>query len=402
MSCARWRVKAVCFLNEPPVESIPQSVTFLLRSLVRSAKEVARHRTGRVPYLAPPLVPTRADMPPFLLYIGLAAVGTGIIWKGSGLLETASERLAAYYRLPSIVQGAVIAAVGSSFPELSTTVISTLLHGAFDLGVASIVGSAIFNILVIPGLSGLAGQPLQANLNLVYKDAQFYIIAVATLLLAFSFAVIYNPVPGGGLVGTMNRPIALAPALLYGLYLFVQQQDTREQQTADRADGNKEKSDVRPLRAWGRLAGSLVLVVAGVEALVQGALGLGDLLGTPDFLWGLTVVAAGTSLPDAFISVKAARQGEGVVSLSNVLGSNIFDLLIAVPAGVLIAGASVIDFAVAAPMMAFLTLATIVLFTALRTKLTLSRTESSLLLALYGVFIGWMVLETLGVTRVVF
>lgn len=352
----------------------------------------------------------------FLLYIGLAAVATGIIWKGSGLLETASERLATYYQLPPVVQGAVIAAIGSSFPELSTTVISTLIHGAFDLGVAAIVGSAIFNILVIPGVAGLAGGRLQADINLVYKDAQFYIISVATLLLAFSFAVIYNPVGGEGeLVGEMNRLIALAPILLYGLYLFVQQQDTSEQWAADRAraaeagtteaagdEAAEDASDVRAGREWGRLAVSLVVIVAGVEVLIQAALGLGDLFGTPDFLWGLTVVAAGTSLPDTFISVKAAREGEGVVSLGNVLGSNIFDLLIAVPVGVLIAGASAIDFAVAAPMMGFLTLATIVLFTMLRTKLTLTRTESGLLLALYGVFVVWMILETVGVTSLVF
>ena len=71
------------------------------------------------------------------LYISLAVAGTFFIWKGSTLLEKASGQLALYYRLPPIVQGAVIAAVGSSFPELSTTVISTLIHKEFELGVAS-------------------------------------------------------------------------------------------------------------------------------------------------------------------------------------------------------------------------------------------------------------------------
>lgn len=353
-----------------------------------------------------------------LLYLGLAALATGVIWKGSELLEMASSRLATYYRLPDIVQGAVIAAVGSSFPELSTTVISTLVHGAFELGVASIVGSAIFNILVIPGVAGLAGGRLQASINLVYKDAQFYIISVATLLLAFSFAVIYNPV-GDGLAGTMSRPIALVPILLYGLYLFVQHQDTTEQWDAattpeastdtvldevpeEGVPAEGEDGAVQVGREWGRLVVSLVVIVAGVEALIQAALGLGAFFGTPDFLWGLTVVAAGTSLPDTFVSVKAAREGEGVVSLANVLGSNIFDLLIAVPAGVLIAGAAAIDFAVAAPMMGFLMLATIVLFTMLRTELVLTRTECRVLLVLYGAFVVWMVMETFGVTRVVF
>lgn len=335
----------------------------------------------------------------FLLLLGLAAVATAVIWFGSGLLENASDRLAKYYRLPPIVRGAVIAAVGSSFPELSTTVISTLLHGAFELGVAAIVGSAIFNILVIPGISVLVAGRMQAHVNLVYKDAQFYIISVAALLIAFSLAVIYNPAEGDGLVGVMTRPIAIAPILLYGLYLFLQFQDTREQRGEDE---DTEESEISAAREWAMLALGMVVIVVGVEGLVRAALGLGDLLGTPSFLWGLTVIAAGTSLPDAFVSVRTARAGEGNVSLANVLGSNIFDLLIAVPVGVLIAGATPIDFSIAAPMMAFLVVATIVLFTFLRTELTLSRREAIVLLSFYGVFLVWMILETFGIVSIVF
>lgn len=323
--------------------------------------------------------------------IGLIAIGTAVVWRGSFLLETAADRLAAYYRLPAIVQGAIIAAVGSSFPELSSTVIATLIHGEFDLGVSAIVGSAIFNILVIPGLSGLLGKPIATDRVLVYKDAQFYITSVTVLLLAFAFALIYNPVEGSNWEGTMTRPIALIPIALYGLYIFLQQQDTSEYESDEEPD-----ADIRAGREWLRLLISLILIVAAVEALVRGVLILGEILNTPSFLWGLTIVAAATSLPDAFVSVRAARRGEGIISIANVLGSNIFDLLIAVPVGVLIAGASVMNFAVAAPMMGVLTFATIVLFAMLRTRLELSKGESWILLALYALFIGWIVLEVLG------
>ena len=116
---------------------------------------------------------------------------------------------------------------------------------------------------------------------------------------------------------------------------------------------------------------------------------------------GLTVIAAGTSLPDAFVSVRAAQKGEGTVSMANVLGSNIFDLLVAVPVGILIAGATPVDYAVAAPMMGFLTLATIILFAMMRTRLALTRAECIVLMMLYAVFVAWMVLETAGLTSVV-
>lgn len=85
-----------------------------------------------------------------LLYTVVALLATVVVWKGSGWLEGASERLSAYYQLPPIIQGAVVVAVGSSFPELSTAVFSTLLHGEFELGVAAIVGSALFNVLMVP------------------------------------------------------------------------------------------------------------------------------------------------------------------------------------------------------------------------------------------------------------
>lgn len=330
-----------------------------------------------------------------LLYVGMALGATAIVWIGSGWLERSTEKLSVYYQLPAIVQGAVVAAVGSSFPELSSTVIATLRHGDFDLGVSAIVGSAIFNILVIPGISGFMGGRLATERDLVYKDAQFYITSVAVLLIAFSLAVIYNPLPDRPLVGEMDRWIALGPVALYGLYIFLHQQDTME------FEPDEVPGEVNPWRQWGVLVVSLVAIVIGVEGLVVSAIGLGNVFNTPSFLWGLTVIAAATSLPDAFISVRAAQKGDGTVSIANVLGSNIFDLLIAVPAGVLIAGTATIDFAVAAPMMGYLTVATIVLFAMLRTRLSLSRWESGVLLVLYAIFVGWMVLETAGITHVV-
>ena len=347
-----------------------------------------------------------------LSLLGLA-VGTGVTWWGSGKLEASSARLARHYRLPAVVQGTLVVAVGSSFPELSTTVLSTLIHGEFQLGMAAIVGSAIFNILVIPALAGLAGSEAEHSLRLVYRDAQFYLTSVAVLLLAFSFALIYHPVGGDAaeLSGSMTRPIAMVPLLLYGVYLFLQQQDTAEHRSEGREHGRRPASRREapadgatagdPGRDWLLLSAGLVAILLGVEALVRAVLHLGDQFGIPSFLWGVTVVAAATSVPDALVSYRAARKGESAVSLGNVLGSNIFDLLVAIPAGVLLAGATVVDYTVAAPLMGMLTLATIVLFAAMRTGATLSHREAWVFLGLYGVFIAWAVAESAGVVDLV-
>lgn len=328
-----------------------------------------------------------------LFYMVVAVLSTAVIWRGSQLLESAAEKLSRHYELPEIVHGAVLMAVGSSFPELSTTVLSTLVHGAFELGVAAIVGSAIFNILVIPGLAGLmAPEELRANRDLVYKEAQFYMIAVAILLLTFSFAAIYNPVesgPKGPILGEVDRLLALIPLSGYLLYLFLQYQDTADYEAPEHAP-------IRPGKQWLLLLFSLVIIVAGVEGLVRAALAFGEAFNTPSFLWGITVVAAGTSVPDAFVSVRAAQSGNATTCIANVLGSNVFDLLVAIPAGVMIAGVATINYSIAGPMMGVLTLATVLLFVMMRTGMVVTRRESALLLVLYAAFVVWVSLESFG------
>lgn len=325
-----------------------------------------------------------------LVYLGYAIGGAAVCWLGSGVLERASKQLAVYYHLPAVVQGAVITAVGSSFPELSGAVLAPLVHGTFDLGVGTIVGSALFNILVIPGVSGLVGGTLSFGRLLVFKEVQFYVTSVAVLLVTFLLAALYYPVPGPDHEGIVTRPLALIPLGLYGLYLFLQAQAVSDY------EGVPAPEDLRPGREWLKLLVSLGLILAGTEGLLRAAVGLGDWFGTPSFLWGLTVVAAGTSLPDMFVSLRAAVRGHGVVSLANVLGSNVFDLLVAIPAGVLIAGASTINVTAAIPMMGILALATLALFVALRLDHSLTPVDAGGLLVLYAVFLVLVVLETAG------
>ena len=333
--------------------------------------------------------------------VGIAVVATAVVWVGSSALERASGRLARHYGLPRLIQGAILAAVGSSAPELASAVIATVRYGEFELGIGVIVGSAVFNILVIPALSALLSDgTLDTGRDVVYKEAQFYMLSVAALFLVFALAVIYYPTGGqeGGaaLVGTVTRPLALSLLALYGLYVFVQYLDVTE---------SSVKSVEIPrgslLVQWGLLIGGVALIIVGVEALVYAAIGLGEVFETPSFLWGLTVIAAATSLPDALISLAAARIDEPAVSLGNVLGSNVFDLLVAIPAGVLIAGATPVSFAAAVPMMAFLVLATVVLFAFARTGMEITDAEAGAMLVLYGIFILWLLGESVGVVNII-
>ncbi|QDX41152.1 sodium:calcium antiporter [Salarchaeum sp. JOR-1] len=321
-------------------------------------------------------------------------VATALVWVGSGWLEASAENLAAYYGLPAVVQGSVVVAVGSSFPELASVVFAALA-GAFDIGIGAVVGSAIFNVLVIPALSGLASDDdLSASRTIVYKEAQFYMLAVSALIVTLALAVIYAPVAGPTLDGDLTRPLAMIPLLLYGLYLFIQWQDVSDA-------GTPGNPSVSARRAWTTLAVGLLVILVAVEQLVHSVESLGTTFGVPEFLLGVTVVAAATSLPDTLVSVQSARDGNGATSLGNVFGSNTFDLLVAVPVGVLIVGAVTVNFAVAVPMFAVLTLATLLLFTALRTGLSLTTAEAATLLASYVLFVAWVVAESLGVTSLI-
>ncbi|WP_433633139.1 sodium:calcium antiporter [Halomicrococcus sp. NG-SE-24] len=323
----------------------------------------------------------------------VALISTGVIWKASELLERSAERLSKHYRLPVAVHGAIVVAVGSSFPELSSVVVSTALHGEFSLGLGAIVGSAIFNLLVIPAVSALTSEKLEATRDIVHKDAQFYIISVLVLFITFALGATY--VPGGtNRVAILTPTLVIFPLVTYGVYVFLHHQDTREHASTDHVD-------VEPRREWTKLAVSLVFIAVGVEGIVRAALSFGAILDTPSFLWGLTVIAIGTSLPDAFVSVRAARNDESVTSLTNVLGSNTFNLLVAIPVGVLIAGSATINFLVAVPLMGFLGFATLVFVVFTRTHLELTEREAYVFVALYVTFLLWMVLETVGVMETV-
>ena len=108
-----------------------------------------------------------------ILNVAIILAATAVIWVGSAWLENSAEALSTHYGLPPVIQGSVVVAVGSSFPEFASVVV-TAFAGVFEMGVGTIVGSAIFNILVIPALSGIAAdEEIATNRAIVFKKAQF-------------------------------------------------------------------------------------------------------------------------------------------------------------------------------------------------------------------------------------
>lgn len=324
----------------------------------------------------------------YLLFV--MTIATAIVWKACNYLEDACHELALYYGLPDSVKGSTVMAISSSFPELVTIILAAGIHGDFELGLATIIGSAVFNILVIPGMSVLFRKgPLKAGRDLIYREAQFYLISVLIIMLTLSLALIYNPLPNTPMSATLSTSMMFLPLLFYVLYIYIQYQEVSDHKT------DKKNRDIPLLKSWAKLLISMMLVTISVEVLIQMVIKLGEMFDTPSYFWGATILAAATSIPDLFVSVKAAKRKVNAASLTNAFGSNVFDLLVVLPVGVLVTGTVVFSFPNVLPMLVFLLGATVFFLVVARNGSKLTNNNGKILLLAYCAFIIWMGFDNL-------
>ncbi|MBU3002776.1 sodium:calcium antiporter [Paraglaciecola arctica] len=324
----------------------------------------------------------------YLLFV--MTIAAAIVWKACNYLEDACHELALYYGLPDSVKGSTVMAISSSFPELVTIILAAGIHGDFELGLATIIGSAVFNILVIPGMSVLFRKgPLKAGRDLIYREAQFYLISVLIIMLTLSLALIYNPLPNTPMSATLSTSMMFLPLLFYVLYIYIQYQEVSDHKT------DKKNRDIPLLKSWAKLLISMMLVTISVEVLIQMVIKLGEMFDTPSYFWGATILAAATSIPDLFVSVKAAKRKVNAASLTNAFGSNVFDLLVVLPVGVLVTGTVVFSFPNVLPMLVFLLGATVFFLVVARNGSKLTNNNGKILLLAYCAFIIWMGFDNL-------
>lgn len=326
-----------------------------------------------------------------LLIIFLLVVGTTLVWIGSVWLDSSSIRISNYYNVPDVVRGSIITAFGSSFPELSSVVVATVIHGELELGIGIVIGSAIFNVLVIPGLSGIRSGGMSIDGDIVSKEIGIYAMVV---LLLWGFFVASNYITNNGLELSketiLNPYLATVLLLLYCIYVFYQWKLSKN------ISKNGKESNIEDIRTdWIKISVSLVLIGLGVEALVRSVIEIGNLLNTPSFFWGLIIVAGSSSLPDAFVSVKQAGDKNYSTSITNVIGSNIFDLLVVLSVGVVLSTGVSIDINSIIPLLIFLFATNIMMYLFSR-RGKISRINSYTMILGYIVFVIWIILEAFG------
>lgn len=241
-----------------------------------------------------------------------------LVLGGNWLVDGASS-MARRFGVSPLVIGLTVVAYGTSTPELAVSVNAALIGNA-NIAVANVVGSNIFNVLAILGLSALI-VPLVVSSQLIRLDVPFMVF-VSLLLWLFA---------SDGRLELWESAILLLLSVSYTWFIV---QKSRKETKAVQQEFAKEFASPEKKNSEASLAKSLLWVglglavlVAGARVLVMGAVSLAQGLGVSDTIIGLTIVAAGTSLPEVSASISAALKGERDIAIGNVVGSNIFNIL---------------------------------------------------------------------------
>ncbi len=293
-----------------------------------------------------------------------------VLWGADRLTEGASA-LARRMRVPEIVIGLTIVAAGTSAPELFVSLVSALKDTP-DMAVGNVVGSNIFNTLLIVGCAAMVA-PMVIAPSTVKKDMPF---AVGASMLLPAVILMGND------VSRSDGFVLLAFFALFMVYTF----------RVALQEGNGENASVAaPVNVWK----SLLYVVAGLGGLIIGsnlfvdsASDVARQLDISEGVIGLTIVAGGTSLPELATSVVAARKGQSAIAIGNVIGSNVFNILLilgltATVSPMAVQGITVVDLSV-------MLVSILMVWAFSYTKYTVARWEGAVLTLAFMAYMGWL------------
>ncbi|WP_424047615.1 calcium/sodium antiporter [Prevotella jejuni] len=244
-----------------------------------------------------------------ILNILFIVIGIVLVLWGADRLTDGAVAVAEKMKMPQIVIGLTIVAMGTSMPEFCVSLISAL-KGTSDLAVGNIVGSNIFNTLLIVGVSALVA-PMSIMKTTVRKDIPFALVASALLLIMC-------------LDGDISRIDAAILFVMFLIFMYITLRGAKAQGT------DVEEKEKKPMATWLSVVWILVglaCLIGGSNLFVDGATAVATKLGVSEAVIGLTIVAGGTSLPELATSVVSARKGNSGIAIGNVLGSNVFNIL---------------------------------------------------------------------------
>jgi len=317
-----------------------------------------------------------------LLFLG----GLILLVLGANVLVRGASKLALSFGISPLVVGLTIVAFGTSAPEVAVSV-GAVLDGKTDIAIGNVVGSNIFNVLFILGISALIA-PLVVNIQLIRQEVPI-MLGASLMLLAFTLDGKLSFLEGGSLF-----------ALLAAYTVFLVVQSRRETQAAK--DEFAESVQPAQAGAWdshwvvqvGLIAVGLAALVFGSDYLVRASVSFAKALGVSDLVIGLTIVAAGTSMPEVATSITAAIKGERDIAVGNVVGSNTFNILGCLGLSGLVSGD--LGLVIAPSLLAFdvwvmlaVALACLPVF---MTGREIARWEGGVFLGYYGAYVAYLIL----------
>ena len=295
-------------------------------------------------------------------------LGVALVLFGADKLTEGAAALARMMNVSEIIIGLTIVAAGTSAPELFVSLVSAL-NGTPDLAVGNVVGSNTMNCMLIVGCAAMVA-PMTISPSTVKKDIPFSVAAsVLLILLAFN-----------SFLGRLDGIILLLGFAVFMTYTLMQA----------KTGSSETVKEISPI--WKNIlfiVFGLAGLVIGSNLFVDSASDVALSLGISEGVVGLTIVAGGTSLPELATSVVAARKGQSAIAIGNVIGSNVFNILLilgltATISPLEIEGITTIDLAV-------MLLSVVLVWLFSRTRYTVERWEGALLLGLYLVYVGWLI-----------
>lgn len=248
--------------------------------------------------------------------------GFVLLVKGADYFVDGASGIAKKLGIPSIIIGLTVVAFGTSAPELAVS-ISAAVHGSNDIAVGNVVGSNLFNLLVVLGLSAMM-KPIVVEKGVLKRDYPLSIVAVLVLGILCMDGVIRS----NNTHIDIYRWEGLILLAFFACFMYL---TIREGWKARKENGPVAEQETEIIPIWKSILFSvlgLAGIIIGGELTVNGAKSLATELGMSQALIGLTIVAIGTSLPELVTSVVAAKKGESDIALGNVVGSNIFNIFL--------------------------------------------------------------------------
>lgn len=297
-----------------------------------------------------------------MLNIILLLVGFVALIKGADIFVDASSSIAKKFNIPSIIIGMTLVAMGTSLPELSVSVTSSLA-GLNDMSIANVTGSNIFNLLIALGICSMIGKLKISN----YKDVVALLFSCIGLLL-----FVLN-----GTLGMFEGILLLVVFTIYILSMMKQAKDNKE-------ESEDEKQRNIFITVVLGILGAIAIVIGG-NMVVNSASEIALKLGMSENLVGLTIVALGTSLPEFVTSVMATKKGELEIAIGNIIGSNVFNILLILGVASLISPMTVSVVAICDVMFMVFTVALFIFLTVKEKEL--NKKSGILLIMMYIVYL---------------